>query len=59
VDGDTLALAGIYKTTYSKDMNGVPGLSKIFGLGWLFKTQKDVDDSTELMVFITPRIVKK
>ncbi len=59
VDGDTLALAGIYKTTYSKDTNGVPGLSKIFGLGWLFKTQKDVDDSTELMVFITPRIVKK
>ncbi|MBI5098942.1 MAG: type IV pilus secretin PilQ [Nitrospirae bacterium] len=59
VDGDTLALAGIYKTTYSKDTSGIPGLSKIFGLGWLFKTRKDVDDSTELMVFITPRIVKK
>lgn len=58
VDGDTLALAGIYKTTSSKDTSGVPGLSKIFGLGWLFKTEKDVDDSTELMVFITPRIVK-
>jgi type IV pilus assembly protein PilQ len=58
VDGDTLALAGIFKTTTSKDTSGVPGLSKIFGLGWLFKTEKDVDDSTELMVFITPRIVK-
>jgi type IV pilus assembly protein PilQ len=58
VDGDTLALAGIFKTTTTKDASGVPGLSKIFGLGWLFKTEKDVDDSTELMVFITPRIVK-
>jgi type IV pilus assembly protein PilQ len=58
VDGDTLALAGIYKTTTSKDMSGVPGLSKIFGLGWLFKTTKDENDTTELMVFITPRIVK-
>lgn len=58
VDGDTLALAGIFKTTTSKDMSGIPGLSKIFGLGWLFKAEKDVDDSTELMVFITPRIVK-
>ena len=57
-DGDTLALAGIYKTTTSKDKSGVPGLSKILGLGWLFKTEKDIDDSTELMVFITPRIVK-
>jgi len=58
VDGDTLALAGIYKTTSSNDMSGVPGLNKIFGLGWLFKTTKDENDSTELMVFITPRIVK-
>jgi len=57
-DGDTLALAGIYKTTSSRDKSGVPGLSSILGLGWLFKTEKDVDDSTELMVFITPRIVK-
>jgi len=58
-DGDTLALAGIYKTTTSRDKSGVPGLSNILGLGWLFKTEKDVDDSTELMVFITPRIVKQ
>jgi len=58
-DGDTLALAGIYKTTTSKDKSGVPGLSNILGLGWLFKTETDVDDSTELMVFITPRIVKQ
>jgi type IV pilus assembly protein PilQ len=58
VDGDTLALAGIFKTTTSKDRSGVPGLSKIFGLGWLFKNEKDADDTKELMVFITPRIVK-
>jgi type IV pilus assembly protein PilQ len=58
VDGDTLALAGIFKTIISKDTSGIPGLSKIFGLGWLFKTEKNEDIETELMVFITPRIVK-
>jgi type IV pilus assembly protein PilQ len=57
-DGDTLALAGIFKTTASKDMSGVPALNKIFGLGWLFKTEKDVNDTNELMIFITPRITK-
>ncbi len=57
-DGDTLALAGIFKTSTSKDTSGVPGLSKIFGLGWLFKTEKDINDANELMIFITPRIKK-
>ncbi|MBI4848261.1 MAG: type IV pilus secretin PilQ [Nitrospirae bacterium] len=57
-DADTLALGGIFKTTISKNNAGVPALSKIPGLGWLFKTQKDVEDTTELLIFITPRIVK-
>ncbi|MBI5055512.1 MAG: type IV pilus secretin PilQ [Nitrospirae bacterium] len=57
-DADTLALGGIFKTTISKNNAGVPALSRIPGLGWLFKTQKDVEDTTELLIFITPRIVK-
>ncbi|RJQ20307.1 MAG: type IV pilus secretin family protein [Nitrospiraceae bacterium] len=57
-DGDTLALGGIFKTNNSKDVSAVPGLGRIFGLGWLFKNEKDVTDSTELLIFITPKIVK-
>ncbi|MBI5739969.1 MAG: type IV pilus secretin PilQ [Nitrospirae bacterium] len=57
-DGDTLALAGILKTIYSKDSTGVPKLRTIPGFGWLFKKEEKTEDSTELMIFITPRIVK-
>ncbi|MBI5408938.1 MAG: type IV pilus secretin PilQ [Nitrospirae bacterium] len=57
-DGDTLALGGIFKTTVQKDLAYVPGLGDIFALGWLFKKEKKVEDTTELLIFITPRIVK-
>lgn len=57
-DADTLALGGIFKTTLSKNNAGVPGLSKIFGLGWLFKTEEDIESSTELLIFITPKLIK-
>jgi type IV pilus assembly protein PilQ len=57
-DGDTLVIGGIFKTNYSKSMAGVPGLSKIPILGWLFKKKKVTEDTTELLIFITPRIVR-
>ncbi len=57
-DGDTLALGGIFKTTYSKDLSSVPGLGDVPYLGWLFKNRQNRDDTTEILIFITPRIVK-
>ena len=38
---------------------GVPGLSKIPGLGWLFKNKSLNRKNTELLIFITPRVTKK
>ena len=38
---------------------GVPGLSKIPGLGWLFKSKSINRKNTELLIFITPRISAK
>lgn len=57
-DGDTLALGGIYKTNESKDKSAVPMLGDIPILGWLFKNELTKDNVTEILVFITPRIVK-
>jgi len=37
----------------------VPVLSKIPVLGWLFKKKAVTDDRTELLIFITPRIVNR
>ncbi|MBI5663844.1 MAG: type IV pilus secretin PilQ [Nitrospirae bacterium] len=57
-DGDTLALGGIYKKNATTSENAVPGLGDIPILGWLFKKELDTDVTTEILVFITPRIVK-
>jgi len=57
-DGDTLALGGIYKKNETEDTSGVPGLGNIPILGWLFKKELNKDETTETLVFITPRIVK-
>ncbi len=57
-DGDTLALGGIYKKNETQDNSAVPGLGKIPILGWLFKKELNKNETTEILVFITPRIVK-
>jgi len=57
-NGDTLVIGGIFKTNISKAQDAVPALSKIPLLGWLFKKEKDETTTTELLIFITPRIVK-
>jgi len=57
-DGETVVIGGIAKRTELMDDAGVPGLSKIPILGWLFKSNKKSDKKEELLIFITPRIVQ-
>src|SRR3990167_4668995 len=57
-DGETTVLGGLYKSSTSDSETGIPFLSKIPILGWLFKSNNKTDDSEELLIFITPRIVK-
>ncbi len=57
-DGDTIVVGGVFKTVESSGMTGVPFLSKIPVLGWLFKYETKSKDTRELLVFITPRIIK-
>ena len=57
-DGETTVIGGLYKSTSSDSDNAIPFFSKIPILGWLFKSNSKVSDSEELLVFITPRIVK-
>ena len=58
-DGGTAVIGGIFKLNDSVTQAGVPGLSKIPGLGWLFKNKSINRKNTELLIFITPRIAKK
>ncbi len=57
-DGETLVIGGIFKKSEQASEGGVPLLSKIPILGWLFKKQRTSEDTNELLIFITPRIIK-
>jgi type IV pilus assembly protein PilQ len=57
-DGDTVVIGGIMKTTEDVGGTGVPFLSKLPILGWLFKAKKDSTQKEELLIFITPKIVQ-
>jgi type IV pilus assembly protein PilQ len=58
-DGETVVIGGVFKTSHQDSESGIPGLMNIPVLGWLFKNKKIMDESSELLIFITPRIVEK
>ncbi len=58
-DGGTAVIGGIFRINDSVSETGVPGLKRIPGLGWLFKNKSMNRKNTELLIFITPRILKK
>jgi type IV pilus assembly protein PilQ len=57
-DGGTTVIAGIYQINDQNNENRVPGLHKIPIFGWLFKNKGVFKRHDELLIFITPRIVK-
>ncbi len=58
-DGQTVVLGGILQTTQREDDTKVPFLGDIPVLGHLFKSTSHQDDKDELMIFITPKIVRE
>ena len=56
-DGDTIVIGGILKSSDSKAVSGWPWLQKIPVLGWLFKTDSTTKTKTQLLIFVTPRIL--
>jgi len=57
-DGETVVIGGIYKKTENKQRSGIPFLSDIPWLGWLFKKDSTSDDQTELLIFVTPHLYR-
>lgn len=57
-DGETVVIGGIVKTRTEDSSQSVPYLSKIPVLGWLFKSKISDNERSELLLFITPRIVQ-
>jgi type IV pilus assembly protein PilQ len=57
-DGDTIVIGGVFKSTDSNDVSGLPWLQKIPVLGWLFKTDNTTKEKKQILVFVTPKILK-
>ncbi|HXP66446.1 MAG TPA: type IV pilus secretin PilQ [Steroidobacteraceae bacterium] len=58
-DGQTVVLGGILDTTKSKAANKVPFFGDIPFLGALFRSTTDINNKTELLIFITPKILRE
>jgi type IV pilus assembly protein PilQ len=56
-DGETVVLGGIYVKKEAETMAGIPLLSQIPIIGWLFKKKGVAESQGELLIFITPTIV--
>ncbi len=58
-NGETVVIGGIYTREDNVTEQGVPFLMDIPLLGWLFKTKLTVDNRTELLIFLTPKIIEQ
>ncbi len=58
-NGETLVLGGIYEQTRSKQAERVPFLGELPGLGWLFRTESHKNNKSEMLIFVTPKIIKQ
>ena len=58
-DGQTFAIAGLMNNTLTNSMSKIPGIGNIPVLGLLFQSRAHQKNQTELVVMITPQIIKR
>jgi len=58
-DGQTTVIGGLNKETATDTESGIPGLKNIPVLGWLFKTEGKSRQMEEVLIFITPHILRE
>jgi general secretion pathway protein D len=57
-DGETMALGGLIRDSQTRGRGGVPILKDVPLMGELFSTANDRGEKTELLIFLTPRIIR-
>jgi type IV pilus assembly protein PilQ len=58
-DGQTVVLGGILETERRDTVNKVPFLGDVPGLGFLFRSKGKTDNKDELLIFVTPKILRE
>ncbi len=56
-NGGTVVIGGIYTQDVRDNTQRIPFFGDLPYIGWLFKNREWIDDKTELLVFITPKVV--
>jgi len=56
-DGDTIAIGGIISESNTSSSSGIPGLNRLPVIGGLFGNKNYSHDRTELIIFMTPRVI--
>jgi type IV pilus assembly protein PilQ len=59
IDGDTAVIGGIYTRNQALNYSQVPWFADIPIIGWFFKNKVERDDRSEMLIFLTPRIVNR
>jgi type IV pilus assembly protein PilQ len=57
-NGETVVLGGVFERTKSKNKNSVPFFGDLPYVGFLFKQEQIQDENNELLIFVTPKILK-
>ena len=57
-DGETMVIGGVFIDAQNNNVLGIPYLSRVPVLGWLFKSKSETVSKQELLIFLTPTIVK-
>tara|TARA_B100000989_G_scaffold291695_1_gene266504 strand:+ start:17913 stop:20153 length:2241 start_codon:yes stop_codon:yes gene_type:complete len=58
-NGQTIVLGGIYRQTKTHDVQRIPFLGELPVVGYLFRNTNKTEERRELLIFITPKIVKQ
>ena len=58
-NGGTVVIGGIYEQSERTDITKIPFFGDLPAVGWLFRNNTSTQSKTELLVFITPRIVNE
>ena len=58
-NGGTVVIGGIYEQTETNQTNKIPVFGDMPLVGWMFRQNLKTDNRNELLIFITPRIVKE
>jgi len=59
INGESIIIGGLVRNKHTKEVNKVPILGDIWGLGWLFKYEHEKVEKANLVIVLTPYIISK